>query len=48
MSIKNPVTPSGMEPTILRFVAQHLNHCAAAVSSILVLLDEKYDEESRG
>jgi len=31
MSIKNSMTPSGMEPATFRFVAQHLNHCATAV-----------------
>jgi len=31
MSMKNPVTPAGIEPATLRFVAQHLNHCATAV-----------------
>jgi len=25
------MTPSGIEPTTFRFVAQHLNHCATAV-----------------
>ena len=25
------MTPSGIEPATLRFVAQHLNHCAIAV-----------------
>jgi len=28
MSIKNPLTPAGIEPAPFRFVAQHLNHCA--------------------
>ena len=30
---KLPMTPTGIEPTTFRFVAQHLNHCAAAVSN---------------
>ena len=30
MSMKNPMTPAGIEPATLRFVAQHLNHCATA------------------
>jgi len=29
--MKNPLTPAGIEPATLRFVAQHLNHCATAV-----------------
>jgi hypothetical protein len=28
---KIPMTPSGIEPATLRFVTQHLNHCATAV-----------------
>jgi len=28
MSMKNPLTPAGIEPATFRFVAQHLNHCA--------------------
>ena len=30
---KIPITPSGIQPATLRFVAQHLNHCATAVPS---------------
>ena len=33
MSMKNPLTLSGIEPATFRFVAQHLNHCATAVPS---------------
>ena len=29
---KIPMTPPGIEPATFRFVAQHLNHCATAVS----------------
>jgi len=29
--MENPLTPSGIEPSTFRFVAQHLNHCATAV-----------------
>ena len=31
MSMKNSMTPAGIEPATFRSVAQHLNHCAAAV-----------------
>ena len=31
MSMKNPLTPSGIEPVTFQFIAQHLNHCATAV-----------------
>jgi hypothetical protein len=31
MSMKNPLTPGGIEPATFRFVAQPLNHCATAV-----------------
>jgi len=34
MSMKNPLTPAGIEPATFRFVAQHLNHCATAVPYI--------------
>jgi hypothetical protein len=30
MSIKNPMTPSGIKPTTFQFVEQYLNHCATA------------------
>ena len=30
MSMKNPLTPAGIDPATFRFVAQHLNHCATA------------------
>ena len=30
------MTPAGIEPATFRFVAQHLNHCATAVSKIIV------------
>ena len=29
--MKNPVKLAGIEPATIRFVAQHLNHCATAV-----------------
>ena len=28
------MTPSGIEPATFRFVAQHLNHCATAVTNL--------------
>ena len=31
MSMKDPLTPAGIEPATFRFVAQHINHCATAV-----------------
>jgi hypothetical protein len=34
--MKNPMTPTGIEPATFRFVAQHLNHCATAVPLALV------------
>jgi len=30
--MKNPLTLAGIEPATLRFVTQHLNHCATAAS----------------
>ena len=37
-SIKNPLTPPGIEPATFRFVAQQLNHCATAVYKYKMLL----------
>jgi len=31
MSMKNPLTPAGIEPATFQIVAQHINHCATAV-----------------
>ena len=31
MSMKIPLTPAGIEPATIRFVAQHLTHCATAI-----------------
>jgi len=35
MSMKNPLTPAGIEPAPFRIAAQHLNHCATAVNHIV-------------
>jgi hypothetical protein len=32
--MKNPLTPAGIETETFRIVAQHLNHCATAVSQV--------------
>jgi len=37
MSMKNPLILAGIEPATFRFVAQHLNHCATAVSPYFVV-----------
>jgi len=35
MSMRNPLTPAGIESATFRIVAQHLNHCATAVPMML-------------
>jgi len=32
--MKNPLTPSGIEPATFRFASQHINHCATAGHSL--------------
>ena len=32
------MTPAGIEPATFRFVAQHLNHCATAVTQQFIVL----------
>ena len=38
VSMKNPLTPPGIEPATFRFVAQHLNHGACKGSAEIVRL----------
>ena len=38
MSMKNPLTPAGIEPATFPFVAQLLNHCATAVNVVQTVL----------
>ena len=35
MSMKNPLTPTGIETATFRFVAQYLNHCATVRSTVV-------------
>jgi len=37
MSVKNPLTPVGIEPATFRIVAQHLHHCAIAQPTVAIL-----------
>jgi len=48
--MKSPLTPAVIEPATLRFVAQHLNHCATAVPIyiyIYIYLKKAYDSGRR-
>ena len=40
MSLKNPVTPSGIDPGSVRLVAQRLNHCATLGPDLLLYKSE--------
>jgi len=46
MSMKNPLTPAGIEPATLRFVVQHTNHCATAytVSTQIYIYIYQYND----
>ena len=39
---ENSMTAAGIEPATFRFVAQHLNHCATAVSKYLITANKLY------
>ena len=36
--MKNAMTPAGIEPATLRFVAQYFNHCATALPHIYIYI----------
>jgi len=38
VSMKNPMTPAGIEPATFRFVAQQLNHCVTAVENTGIIV----------
>jgi hypothetical protein len=42
MSVKNSMTPSGIEPATFWFVAQYLNHCATAVPHFRLICSSFY------
>jgi len=46
MSMKNPLTPSGIEPATFRFIVQHLNHCAVVFNNFLIV-PFVFDAETR-
>jgi hypothetical protein len=43
MSMKNFTTPSGIEPATFGFVAQHLNHCATVVPTLIYVGEGKVE-----
>ena len=46
MSMKNPLTPAGIEPATFRILTQHLNHCATAVPVLTTSSFDKIITES--
>ena len=48
MSMKNPLTPAGIEPATFRFVAQHLSHCATTVPFYFLLRTQIMAEDYTG
>jgi hypothetical protein len=49
MSLKNSVTPQGIDPGTVRLVAQHLNHYATSgPESYKVKIDEQEEEGFSG
>jgi hypothetical protein len=38
MSLKNPVTPPGIDPGTIRLVAQHLSHYATPGPIIIIII----------
>ena len=43
--MKNPMTPTGIEPVTFRFVTQHLNHCATAAVPTITHREHKYNSK---
>ena len=39
------MTPAGIEPATFRFLAQHLNHCATAVPTLLYVLSGSHSDK---
>ena len=38
--VNEKLTPAGIEPATFRFVEQHLNHCATAVLTFMLILPD--------
>ena len=46
--MKNPLTPTGIEPATFRFVAQHLKHCATAVPTVMGIRNISWGVKAAG